>query len=235
MKKIIGFIGLVSLIMILTFSNKLVHSQVFTGIRDQTMNSVKAKTRRTTDTTSSSDSTATDSSTTAAGLKTSVSESSTESETSDKPQKDSPEAIDWHNPSETLPYPTLEAGDWLDVALADQRVYIKRGAETLYTMYCSTGAATSPTPTGTYYIQAERGESFYNEKSGEGANYWVSWKNHGEYLFHSVPVDKNGQYIESEAAQLGKVSNSHGCIRLSIADAKWLYETVQQGMKVVIH
>lgn len=90
------------------------------------------------------------------------------------------------------------------------------------------------TPKGTFEIQAERGDHFYNAQSGEGANYWVSFKDHGIYLFHTVPVDANGNYVVSEAEQLGKSSNSHGCVRLSVADAKWFYENIKTGTKVVV-
>lgn len=142
--------------------------------------------------------------------------------------------IDWRAPSQTKAYPTLQTGDWLLVSTKQQRVYVKRGEQVLYTMYCSTGTNDSPTPLGTYSIEAERGENFYNAASAEGANYWVSFKDHGIYLFHSVPVDQNGQYIESEAKHLGVTANSHGCVRLSVADAKWFYENALYGMKVVI-
>lgn len=143
-------------------------------------------------------------------------------------------AIDWRAPSQTKAYPTLQTGDWVLVSTKKQRVYVKRGEQVLYTMYCSTGTNDSPTPLGTYSVEAERGENFYNAASAEGANYWVSFKDHGIYLFHSVPVDQNGQYIESEAKHLGVTANSHGCVRLSVADAKWFYEHALYGMKVVI-
>lgn len=141
----------------------------------------------------------------------------------------------WKNPSEKKPYPQLEAEDTLEVSVAKQRVYIKRGDQVLYTMLCSTGSGgVQATPTGDYVIEPERGETFLNSYSGEGANYWVSWKGHGLYLFHSVPIDEDGNYIVKEAQELGKKANSHGCIRLSVADAKWLYENAVTGMKVVI-
>ncbi|MCT6848759.1 MAG: L,D-transpeptidase, partial [Apilactobacillus kunkeei] len=31
------------------------------------------------------------------------------------------------------------------------------------------------------------------------------------------------------------VANSHGCVRLSIPDAKWINSSVPTGTKVVIH
>lgn len=143
------------------------------------------------------------------------------------------EPVDWQGPSENIPYPTLQTGDWVDVSIAQQRAYIKRGTTTLYTMLCNTGKDNA-TPIGEFVIEPERGDTFFNQNSGEGANYWVSFKNHGTYLFHSVPIDENGEYIVSEAEELGKEPISHGCIRLSIADAQWFYENAIEGMKVVI-
>lgn len=160
---------------------------------------------------------------------TSVTSSSSTSNTTTKEK-----TINWREPSQTKAYPTLQSGDWVLVSTKKQRVYVKRGEQVLYTMYCSTGTSDSPTPLGTYSVEAERGENFYNAASAEGANYWVSFKDHGIYLFHSVPVDQNGQYIESEAKHLGVTANSHGCVRLSVADAKWFYEHALYGMKVVI-
>ena len=176
--------------------------------------------------TSSSNDTATSSST-----KSSSSSSSASSSSSSSIPKDQ-----WKKSSENKPYPDVDKHPnmWIKVSKKHERVYLIDNGKVLYTMYCSTGTGKNDTPTGTYHIQAERGTHFYNSKSGEGANYWVSWKNHGEYLFHSVPVDENGNYIKSEAQQLGKKANSHGCVRLSVPDAKWMYENIKEGTKVVI-
>lgn len=148
------------------------------------------------------------------------------------------DVINWRKPSESKPYPNLKKhpNAWLDVNTTKQRVYIRDGHnQVLYTMYCSTGTGKkNGTPHGTYAIQGERGKFFFNQNSGEGAKYWVSWKDHGIYLFHSVPTDENGHYIKHEAEELGKTAASHGCVRLSVADAKWVYNNVPYGMKVVI-
>lgn len=164
--------------------------------------------------------------------------STTQTATTGTTQKATVKKINWRQPSEDKAYPNLKQhpNAWLDVNTSKQRVYIKDGDRTLYTMYCSTGTGKeNGTPHGTYYIQAERGKFFYNQSSGEGAKYWVSWKDHGIYLFHSVPTDQNGKFIKSEAEELGKTAASHGCVRLSVADAKWVYTNVPYGMKVVIH
>ena len=144
--------------------------------------------------------------------------------------------VDWQSPSEKKPYPDVNAypNMWVKVSTSKHRVYLMNGNKVLYTMLCSTGSKGQETPKGTFEIQAERGDHFYNAQSGEGANYWVSFKDHGIYLFHTVPVDANGNYVVSEAEQLGKSSNSHGCVRLSVADAKWFYENIKTGTKVVV-
>lgn len=125
---------------------------------------------------------------------------------------------------------------WIDVSLSTQRIHIMSANQTIYTMITSSGldGPNTYTPTGTYYVQPERGTWFYTPRFQEGAEYWVSWKGHGQYLFHSVPMNKQHQVIKSAAADLG-VKASHGCFHLTISDAKWIYENIPTGTKVVIH
>ncbi|KRK78688.1 L,D-transpeptidase [Companilactobacillus nodensis] len=141
---------------------------------------------------------------------------------------------EWKRPSESKAYPDLakHKDAYIKVSIDKQRVYIIDGKNTLYTMKAATGEKGSPTPKGTFHIQ-NRGDSFYNSESKEGANYWTSFKDWGVYLFHSVPTDKDGKYVESEAHKLGERS-SHGCVRLTIPDAKWINSSVPGGMKVVV-
>ena len=164
---------------------------------------------------------------------------------SSKSQSNMRTPIDWQKSSETVPYPDLSKVKnlWVKVSLKGNRTYLYDGSKLIYTMYSSggvyqkdakTGKMKSTTPTGTFYVQAERGDSFYNQKLGEGANYYVSWLNHGEYLFHSVPTKADGSYNLKEAAKLGKSTGSHGCIRLSVPDAKWMEQNLPEGTKVVI-
>lgn len=153
--------------------------------------------------------------------------------------------IDWHKSSETIPYPDLTKTKnlWIKVSLTKNRTYLYAGSKLIYTMYSTdgmykkdshTGRRKSMTPTGTFYIQAERGDSFYNQALGEGANYYVSWLHHGEYLFHSVPTTADGSYNIKEANKLGRSPGSHGCIRLSIPDAQWMSTNLPVGTKVEI-
>ncbi|KRO00786.1 L,D-transpeptidase [Companilactobacillus kimchiensis] len=142
----------------------------------------------------------------------------------------------YDSPSEKKAYPDLQAhpNAWIDVDIATQRVYIMDGTTKLYSMYSSTGRHDT-TPRGTYYIQHERGDFFYTEPLKMGAYYWVSFLNHGEYLFHTTPTDINGKYDETIGKTLGREPSSHGCVHLSVPDCKWVYDNVPSDMKVVIH
>lgn len=119
----------------------------------------------------------------------------------------------------------------IQVSIADQKVTIYDAKKRIVKQFiCSTGTKGSETPTGTYKI-AERGTSFYSKSSNEGGYYWTQF--HGDYLFHSVPFDENYKMEPEEAAKLGTPA-SHGCVRLAIPDAKWIYDHVSRGTSVTI-
>ncbi|WP_295729389.1 L,D-transpeptidase [uncultured Limosilactobacillus sp.] len=153
--------------------------------------------------------------------------------------------IDWRKSSETKPYPDLAKVKDLNVlvSIRKNRTYLRDGQHVIYTMYSSAGQYhrqgkrgknVSYTPVGTFYIQQARGMNFFNQRLNEGANYYVSWLNNGEYLFHSVPTKADGSYDRQEARKLGKSTGSHGCVRLSVSDARWMMEHLPVGTKVTI-
>ena len=157
-----------------------------------------------------------------------------------KQQKADPAAtsahpVDWLKPSQQVDYPdpAVHPGLSLEVSLQDQRVYVRDGSQLLYTMYASTGMDDS-TPRGSFRIQNERGDHFYNPGEGMGARYYTSFLNHGVFLFHSVPTDSKGSYIKEEADMLGIRPGSHGCIRLTVPDARWIMQSVPTGTPVLV-
>lgn len=58
----------------------------------------------------------------------------------------------------------------------------------------------------------------------------------GDYLFHSVPYNSMDIYdLDTEMYnQLGTLC-SHGCIRLKVEDAKWIYDNCPSGTEVTIY
>ncbi|CAH0416883.1 L,D-transpeptidase [Periweissella fabaria] len=146
--------------------------------------------------------------------------------------------INWRLSSETIPYPNVAQHPdmWIHVSLEKQRVYLMDGTNVLYTMYASTGEVAKGwgTPKGTYHIQAERGHYFYAPNVNEGAYNWVSFLDHGVYLFHSVPFDKAGHVIPEAAKAQGTAESSHGCVHLTMADSEWFVQNIKYNTKVVI-
>ncbi len=133
-----------------------------------------------------------------------------------------------------LPPANLSANppDWkIDVSVGEQKVRVYDGDTLVKDWTASTGANNS-TPTGTFLLQ-NRGEWFFSSKYQQGAQYWVSFKDWGTYLFHSVPMDRQGTVIDEEAAKLGTPA-SHGCVRLATEDAQWLYRNIPTGTPVSI-
>lgn len=157
-----------------------------------------------------------------------------------KDPKDLRKAGTWKKKSEIKKYPKIKPNEQdltLRVSLKGNRTYLLRKGKVLYTMLSTGGIykkGKSLTPTGTYKIQNGRGDSFFNYNLGEGANNWTSWSPDNVYLFHSVPTKGDGSYNLKETAKLGRTQGSHGCIRLSVPDSKWIMDNIPNGTKVVI-
>ncbi len=119
----------------------------------------------------------------------------------------------------------------IEVDLSQQKVFIFYKSNLLKEWACSGGTEEKPTPTGEFKT-SDKGTYFWSADYNMGAYYWVRFYN--EYLFHSVPFDIDNQMIEEEYAKLGTPA-SHGCIRLELENAKWLYEMLPSGVKVLIY
>lgn len=122
------------------------------------------------------------------------------------------------------------------VDISDQRVYIGSWNGSAYhdlvkKMKCSTGKSGTPTPTGTYQAEGKAaGEWYYFKEYG----CYAKWATRivGGILFHSITFNGNKKPSGSTRS-LGRRA-SHGCIRLTIEDAKWIYDNCPAGTTVVI-
>lgn len=120
----------------------------------------------------------------------------------------------------------------INVNIKNQKTYIYKGKadnwKLVKTYSCSTGITGEDTPSGSFSIK-EKGDWFFSEKYNEGGKYWTQIT--GDILFHSVPFDKDKTTVLDYT--MNKPS-SHGCIRLSLDDAKWIYNNIPKGSKVII-
>ena len=111
-------------------------------------------------------------------------------------------------------------------------IYDEYGAP-IKAMACSVGRRGNETPTGTFFIQDHLAWAYLDGPSlGQYSSHFLT-----EYLFHSVPMHTLTRdpykVSASDFNKLGKPASA-GCIRLCIADAKWIYYNVPVGSTVII-
>ena len=119
---------------------------------------------------------------------------------------------------------------WVDINRQMVNIFEKKEDvwEFLQSFICATGKNVSPTVRGTFQI-SERGEWFFSERLGSGAKYWVRF--HDTYLFHSVAMDENKEIIDGVLGE----RRSGGCVRMSVADAKWFFDMIPEKTTVFIN
>ena len=102
-------------------------------------------------------------------------------------------------------------------------------------MICSTGTSSHPSKPGTYVLSGRKARWCTFPKWGGGtAQYWTKIDN--DIAFHSImyinydPDRPNMKTFNN----LGRRA-SHGCIRLHVTDAKWVYDNITAGTVLTIH
>jgi len=127
----------------------------------------------------------------------------------------------------------------LKVSTGDQRVYAYtwNSATNSYstlarTMVCSTGLNKTPTPKGTFSGTPVTRWGYF-PKFKVWAQYL--YRINGPILFHSVLYNSQSEnsVIQGSVYKLGSKA-SHGCVRLSVADAKWIYENCPAGTTITV-
>ena len=101
-------------------------------------------------------------------------------------------------------------------------------------MLCSTGTKANPSDVGDWVLTGRVARWCYFPQWGGHAQFWT--KINSSIAFHSViysdPQDTMSLKVSSYN-NLGKRA-SHGCIRLTVADAKWIYDNCGEGVVVTI-
>ena len=99
---------------------------------------------------------------------------------------------------------------------------------------------TSYTPLGDFKISSNGTSVKYSMKpmyEPDGSIVYARWASHvvGNVYFHSIAVSSNSHYAlnPSHYNKLGSPASA-GCIRMTVADAKWFYDYVSKGTPVKI-
>lgn len=128
----------------------------------------------------------------------------------------------------------------LKISTADQRVYAygldnnNEYTVLVRTMKCSTGKDSTPTPKGTFQNSTGPGARWHYFKKYKC---WAQYAYYiqGDIMFHSVLYnEKDGPVTQSSVNNLGRKA-SHGCVRLSVEDAKWIYTNCPVNTKIIVY
>ena len=113
---------------------------------------------------------------------------------------------------------------WIDVDLSQQKTYAFIGAVLVRSFLVSTGTSKHPTVTGQYQIYLK-----YRTANMRGAGYFLKGVPYVMYFYESY-----GLHGTTWHSNFG-TPMSHGCVNLSVDDARWLYEWAPKGTLVNIH
>ncbi len=101
-------------------------------------------------------------------------------------------------------------------------------------MICSTGTEKDPSPLGVFVLNGRTARWCFFDKWGTHAQYWTRITS--SIAFHSVIYNDVDEMAlnTSSYRHLGE-RTSHGCIRLLVDDARWIYLNCGKGTEVEIY
>ena len=100
-------------------------------------------------------------------------------------------------------------------------------------MLCSSGKVGTPSPVGDWVLNGRKANWCYFPKWGDYARYWT--RINAKVAFHSpIYSSPSTKAMKTNSYKMLGNRASHGCIRLSVPDAKWIYDNVGAGTVVSI-
>ena len=116
---------------------------------------------------------------------------------------------------------------------SEHRVYVYKGSKGAWvkdrSFLCGNGAAATPTPSGVFAVY---GRKYYFDSGTTRCFYATMF--HGAYYFHSTLYAQTStpRYVMDDRVGLAL---SHGCVRLRLTNAKWVYDNIPTGTTVVVY
>lgn len=124
----------------------------------------------------------------------------------------------------TDPAELADEGRWIDIDLANQRVYAYEGDTVVREFIVSTGTWLHPTVTGQFRIYVK-----YPSTPMAGPGYYLPGVPYTMYFYKGYAL--HGTYWHSNFG----TPMSHGCVNLKTPEAEWLYNFASIGTLVNIH
>lgn len=149
--------------------------------------------------------------------------------------------------SDILPYEKVSLPYRVVVDVDKQKVFVYAWDGEGYTslvreMICSTGTIENPTPVGVYFEKTGPLNVWHKFRA---YNCWAqySYVIQGGILFHSVLYynrvnEETGEethgYLDRASLDNLGTRQSHGCVRLQVEDARWIYNNCPRGTEVEV-
>ncbi len=100
-------------------------------------------------------------------------------------------------------------------------------------MVCSTGTVSTPSDVGEFVLTGRKARWCYFSLYGSHAQYWTKINDY--IAFHSVTYrEPDYDALNVKSYNMLGSRASHGCIRLLVSDAKWIYDNIGEGVVVTI-
>ncbi len=122
------------------------------------------------------------------------------------------------------PSPGTGGAKWIDVNLSQQRITAYAGQTPVYSAIVSTGLPGTPTVVGTFSIYVK-----YVSAPMSGPGYYLPNVPHTMYFYRGYSI--HGAYWHNNFG----TPMSHGCVNLSLPDARWFFNWAPVGTKGVSH
>ena len=125
--------------------------------------------------------------------------------------------------------PKFTEGKYIDISISDQVMTIFEDGVKVNSFLISSGKRGMSTPLGTYAVKKKEPKHW---SSSYGLWMPFSMNFHGAYYIHELPYWPSG-YREGED-HLG-IRVSHGCIRLGVGPAEYVFDWAEIGTPIYIH
>ena len=121
------------------------------------------------------------------------------------------------------------------VELDTQTVFVYSHSRRLITSIpVSTGLLDS-TPTGSFRVFSKSAQTYYTPNPSEKMRWMVRFtkgRQGGNIGFHGIPYRVTEQGEVPFPTPIGREPSSHGCVRMRVPDAKWLFDNIDLGTPV---
>ena len=123
-----------------------------------------------------------------------------------------------------------DIGDtYIEISINNQHLWYFKDGQCVFDCDVVTGKDKTPTPKGVFNIrELKTNETMRGSYGTAFAQYWLRLTDSGIGI-HAA--DWRGSF----GGSIYRASGSHGCINVSVANSRWLYENIEKGIPVVIY